>query len=121
MDDVTYINGIIRKRSDGRTRISIPYTSYDKLDKDTPVKLIVIKDTVQGVDTSHYSEEWKEKEQLALEYLKSHSDRYISVYELAYNLGITIDSTKKLMNRLHILENSVNIKRIGKEFNYRLN
>lgn len=116
MDDTTFLNGIIRKRDDGRTTLNIP--KPNQLEKDTPVKVFIIKDTVQDVDSCSYSDNWKEKEQEALDYLSN--TRYTSLYELTYELGLTKECTKKLMNRIWILKGTISIRN-GDTFSYKKN
>lgn len=118
MDDTTFLNGIIRKRDDGRTTLNIP--KPNQLEKDTPVKVFIIKDTVQDVDTYSYSDNWKEKEQEALDYLSHNQSRFVNLYELAYELGLTKECTKKLMNKIWILKGTISIRN-GDTFSYKKN
>ena len=105
----------VRMRARGDIELTVPSILRKHFTKDEPVTIQIIQDSKpQPVDNSldthmdKLSDDFKKKQDEAIKYLQSEGES--SQYELAYKLQLNIKSVHKLMNRIKILTDTINIR-----------
>jgi len=116
MEIITSFLSTVRTRSNGRTNIEVPRAFRNSIAKDIPVEVILIaprdKTTLQPIDESDFLEtiiiddtNFKSRESEVVSILKENGPT--ELLEIAYRLQLTLDSAKKLINRIICLRGTI--------------